>query len=138
MRISDWSSDVCSSDLPICGLPQQDRPPAPVLQRVGILDAGADVVDIAFLVPIEADDAQAERVACQRNVDHSVIALPNAAAVGRHADIGQPGRVEARQIGTLRQDTKRSEEHTSELQSIMRTSSAVFCLQKKNTIRLQK
>src|SRR3546814_5443676 len=69
MRISDWSSDVCSSDLPIGGLPQQDRPPAPVLQRVGILDAGADVVDIAFLVPIEADDAQAERVACQRNVE---------------------------------------------------------------------
>src|SRR3546814_3839406 len=63
---------------PIGGLPQQDRPPAPVLQRVGILDAGADVVDIAFLVPIE-----------------------------------------------------RSEEHTSELQSLMRISYAVFCLTKK-------
>src|SRR3546814_9817130 len=110
MRISDWSSDVCSS-----------------------------------VFPIEADDAQAERVACQRNVDHSVIALPNAAAVGRHADIGQPGRVEARQIGTLRQDTKRarqrsrteqrrSEEHTSELQSLMRISYAVFCLKKKTRI----
>src|SRR3546814_9194205 len=30
--------------------------------------------------------------------------------------------------------TKRSEEHTSELQSLMRISYAVFCLKKKNTI----
>src|SRR3546814_7676111 len=31
----------------------------------------------------------------------------------------------------------RSEEHTSELQSLMRTSYAVFCLKKKNTIRIK-
>src|SRR3546814_10346104 len=34
-------------------------------------------------------------------------------------------------------ETGRSEEHTSELQSIMRTSYAVFCLQKKKTRPLQ-
>src|SRR3546814_8461331 len=33
---------------------------------------------------------------------------------------------------------KRSEEHTSELQSLMRISYAVFCLKKKNKIKLQK
>src|SRR3546814_6587317 len=38
----------------------------------------------------------------------------------------------------LRVHTYRSEEHTSELQSLMRTSYAVLCLQKKNTITLSK
>src|SRR3546814_1141697 len=48
--------------------------------------------------------------------------------------IAQPG---ARQLDRARQhldrDILRSEEHTSELQSLMRTSYAVFCLKKKNT-----
>src|SRR3546814_8837249 len=35
-------------------------------------------------------------------------------------------------------DTGRSEEHTSELQSLMRISYAVFCLQKKNTLHRRK
>src|SRR3546814_6012510 len=35
-------------------------------------------------------------------------------------------------LGALRQDMPRSEEHTSELQSLMRISYAVFCLKKKN------
>src|SRR3546814_4468771 len=34
-------------------------------------------------------------------------------------------------------EAPRSEEHTSELQSLMRTSSAVFCLKKKNTITIE-
>src|SRR3546814_6601789 len=72
MRISDWSSDVCSSDL---------------------------VVDGRLLVG------------------------------GRHEELEtgslEDGRIEAR-----------SEEHTSELQSLMRISYAVFCLKKKKLSRL--
>src|SRR3546814_6149836 len=36
------------------------------------------------------------------------------------------------EMARISSDTTRSEEHTSELQSLMRTSYAVFCLQKKN------
>src|SRR3546814_4889888 len=41
--------------------------------------------------------------------------------------------VEIAREGTARKADKRSEEHTSELQSLMRISYAVFCLKKKNT-----
>src|SRR3546814_9833713 len=94
MRISDWSSDVCSSDLccakqcPIrawrpssarCRLsPGTGRPPGPATARI-------------------APDGRATARCCRR-------CTPN-----------------------------RSEEHTSELQSLMRISYAVFCLKKKNT-----
>src|SRR3546814_7259764 len=40
-------------------------------------------------------------------------------------------------IATLRRSNMRSEEHTSELQSLMRTSYAVFCLKKKNNVYIQ-
>src|SRR3546814_7251488 len=43
------------------------------------------------------------------------------------------GNIVASAIGTM----VRSEEHTSELQSLMRTSYAVFCLKKKNTTTLE-
>src|SRR3546814_9737052 len=86
MRISDWSSDVCSSDL------------------------------------VMADDGHRARRAVQRIAD--------AAADAGHAVIrGHPhfGR------GLARAEIARSEEHTSELQSLMRISYAVFCLKKKKT-----
>src|SRR3546814_7259291 len=104
MRISDWSSDVCSSDLP------------PLRGRAG---AG---------VP-----------AGRRQPD------PLFAAGGRGA-IGQiSGRRDARRrpLLALPQDggtaggDGRSEEHTSELQSLMRISYAVFCLKKKQKKKQQ-
>src|SRR3546814_2910248 len=50
--------------------------------------------------------------------------------------LDRSGRTEMHQQRLLpcRADTRRSEEHTSELQSLMRISYAVFCLKKKNTI----
>src|SRR3546814_7702645 len=48
---------------------------------------------------------------------------------------GASGRDRAEQpVGAVGCDLPRSEEHTSELQSLMRSSYAVFCLQKKNQI----
>src|SRR3546814_66578 len=49
------------------------------------------------------------------------------------ADIGDGRELHRQQAGHLAQ--RRSEEHTSELQSLMRTSYAVFCLKKKNNTR---
>src|SRR3546814_4588897 len=52
----------------------------------------------------------------------------------RHQPDRQPRLAEQADRDRKRCDQRRSEEHTSELQSLMRISYAVFCLQKKNTI----
>src|SRR3546814_4759181 len=68
--------------------------------------------------------------------DHAVV-------IGRHpvagvkpaidADVHPARRVELRDGARRRREGARSEEHTSELQSLMRISYAVFCLKKKKT-----
>src|SRR3546814_3125985 len=112
MRISDWSSDVCSSDLGAVG--DRLQPRRAVTREVcsglpAIAIGGAHVALQAVV-----DGAQLFR----RDVRH--------------------GRRPARTAGAFRcarifRRTGRSEEHTSELQSLMRISYAVFCLKKKNT-----
>src|SRR3546814_9981762 len=106
MRISDWSSDVCSSDL----IERHRIERQPVERRVALGD-----IDRAFTgFSIDGDRP----------------------AVGKH-DIG----VDRGGIGGGRRlpppqaahHHPRSEEHTSELQSLMRISYAVFCLKKKTT-----
>src|SRR3546814_8156718 len=87
MRISDWSSDVCSSDLARLVL----------LRLVDRLAVGRRDGD--NLMPQVADD---------------------------HFDVHRADRL----VFDDRDACARSEEHTSELQSLMRTSYAVFCLQK--------
>src|SRR3546814_9330531 len=104
LRISDWSSDVCSSDL---------------LDRRGRGGAGqsAQCRGVA-----RADAGGARR----------------AAEGGRHfagGGAGADGRIEAGR-SCPRDRERRSEEHTSELQSLMRISYAVFCLKKKNKPQL--
>src|SRR3546814_3023313 len=95
MRISDWSSDVCSSDL--------TSPP-----RYGGW-AGA---------PSRRSVSPADR-------PRGNAGAPGAAPRRRTAPTA-PGRA-----GHCRSRCARSEEHTSELQSLMRISYAVFCLKKK-------
>src|SRR3546814_3922242 len=113
MRISYWSSDVCSSDLEIV---QENR------------EAFAADVFLASDGP---------RV----NVERANINLGNRGAVnfdlhvdlregGHHSGnwgglLANPGIILAHVLATLR-----SEEHPSELQSLMRISYAVFCLKK--------
>src|SRR3546814_6933300 len=121
MRISDWSSDVCSSDLGI------DR----VGEDIGAVDA------------LEAEcgsggAAGRDREEFTRRLDRRErrIAVGD---VGAHA-IGQAAEDAGRiAVAELLLDARaivlfveiRSEEHTSELQSLMRTSYAVFCFKKK-------
>src|SRR3546814_2606449 len=55
---------------------------------------------------------------------------------GLTLDTGLPGYAELRdRLAPVSENTGRSEEHTSELQSLMRISYAVFCLKKKKLIR---
>src|SRR3546814_1942886 len=124
MRISDWSSDVCSSDLLI------------TLGDVGYLDAegylfltgrNSDVI-ISGGVNIYPAEIEAEIMAIPGVVDCAVIGVPDEAFGESLLAIIQP-EVSV----TIDPDEVRSEEHTSELQSLMRNSYAVFCLKQKTT-----
>src|SRR3546814_1878501 len=124
MRISDWSSDVCSSDLPgdyveILGRrPPHLDPPTVQLSVIGVASE-VGIINPAGAIIIIADRAHRELIGDDRRVHHGIDVFASAAA--RRAAQGAVDR---------RTDL-RSEEHTSELQSLMRISYAVFCL--KNT-----
>src|SRR3546814_4017689 len=109
MRISDWSSDVCSSDL-------------------------VDLDDRRLLRPVVDAVARQRREGIEPRAQRQHHVSP------RDQLHGGLGAVVAERAGKERMRAgegvvvlvARSEEHTSELQSLMRISSAVFCL-KKNT-----
>src|SRR3546814_9764812 len=135
MRISDWSSDVCSSDLSIAWsaygwMTAQDNLLIQnlILLAINLLgiwrwlgrtaryeegaeaaseEAETPMVSAAALAGLDAVDREGERIG-------SVVDAMIACDSGRMAY------------------ATRSEEHTSELQSLMRISYAVFCLNKKN------
>src|SRR3546814_1601913 len=125
MRISDWSSDVCSSDLrrrqSCVGHQRQFTEVRSAVQRAGVARVGT------------AGDQYA-------GVLHGLQVLPGH---GRHPgllalfrglldEIRQQVRRDPAQVVERVDGIGRSEEHTSELQSLMRISYAVFCLNKKN------
>src|SRR3546814_6674592 len=62
----------------------------------------------------------------------------SAAHLARKYGTVAPGSVPSALISTMRRTPPRSEEHTSELQSLMRISYAVFCLKKKKNKRTKK
>src|SRR3546814_1169388 len=90
MRISDWSSDVCSSDL--------------VLGEDHVVRGGTEGLE-----------------------DRPDFGLRRSKVVAVRCEV----RFE--RVGSPGSGGVRSEEHTSELQSLMRISYAVFCLKKKKT-----
>src|SRR3546814_1360737 len=105
MRISDWSSDVCSSDL------LSRRWPAALADRLGLCR-----LQLAALRP--------------RRPRFQQPALAGAGRLAAGGLLRAAGR--RRPAPPLSGDeVRRSEEHTSELQSLMRISYAVFCLKKK-------
>src|SRR3546814_998104 len=115
MRISDWSSDVCSSDLGQQA--KRDR-------------AGADAVPRTQVQERPAD----ESVGGAEQLQHADF-LPPRLDVQAHRVAHHQQRAQAEQEcqHPRHAAAKRSEEHTSELQSLMRISYAVFCLKKKTT-----
>src|SRR3546814_405921 len=190
MRISDWSSDVCSSDL------KNERPPSTALQafRTGFdkltacsRGGGGEQVRsrLAALTPqhcpqlrgggddlvgdrFQLDVGEALRMRLQFDLDRQAelpvgdagpreaveqARIDDACLVGtadranevggRQALGGEEGEVAAHRLQRRRCESRacraaralrgnrRSEEHTSALQSLMRTSYAVFCLKRK-------
>src|SRR3546814_1808284 len=99
MRISDWSSDVCSSDLSL-------QTSQAIKQDSDQIVDSIVAEDIGKLPDVTATESLARIAGVQ--VDYA-----NGTAAG------------------TRVRGLRSEEHTSELQSLMRISYAVFCLKKK-------
>src|SRR3546814_10050916 len=116
MRISDWSSDVCSSDLRGCGGRRGGR--------IGRRQRGGHGHSAA-LNEGERDTAGfgAPRWAAAKGLS-SVTGSSATAASGSASSRCASARASSR-------SKPRSEEHTSELQSLMRISYAVFCLKKK-------
>src|SRR3546814_1383081 len=113
MRISDWSSDVCSSDLLLRRVPCRRSRQHHEHQAQSPLAHGSP--------PRKTRPRNKETAIASRSRTRP--ATTNADGVSKCAD-----RCTHRQRDTGR----RSEEHTSELQSLMRISYAVFCLKKKN------
>src|SRR3546814_2507228 len=104
MRISDWSSDVCSSDL--------DRFRDPLLDYKSVRG------DFRFNTLVEGGKP-GPRI-CGAEPEDIFLRRPEEAV----------GKIHRHEPGTI-EPSLRSEEHTSELQSLMRISYAVFCLKKK-------
>src|SRR3546814_3891077 len=130
MRISDWSSDVCSSDLTPSLRFARLSPWNPIPENGSKICAkGAFSLLALFLLP-EKDVLPSVRI------DPGINAIIQAAKL--YAVIGQARFAQRPRSGCqagggelLIIETVRSEEHTSELQSLMRTSYAVFCLKTK-------
>src|SRR3546814_3682468 len=119
MRISDWSSDVCSSDL-LHGAEQH-------------ADREFDGLSAEWRASDEKLQADRHRRFLGDDLHGDGLVM--------QIDIANDRVQEASQVGLFAQDQTdrtaigqgasfRSEEHTSELQSLMRTSYAVFCLKK--------
>src|SRR3546814_7302146 len=105
LRISDWSSDVCSSDL-----------------FQGHLRS---FINDAFVYP------PCQTLTRWRGNRRGAISITS-------IRMSSPGRAyfaASVRAAAATRDRRRSEEHTSELQSLMRISYAVFCLTKKTTSR---
>src|SRR3546814_8835308 len=109
MRIRDWSSDVCSSYL--VDIIEPHPLEALVAARDQIFAAAADIAVRA-----------GPHIPPRLGRDHQFVAVR-----------GEIGREDAAEILLRRAVWRRSEEHTYEIQSLMRSSYAVFCLKKKNT-----
>src|SRR3546814_6915165 len=107
MRISDWSSDVCSSDL--------ER------LRFGACRGGTDLPDCApsrhAPIRMRLNKHIRDTGFCSRREADRLIGEGRVTVNGQRARIGAEVR---------------SEEHTSELQSLMRISYAAFCFKTKN------
>src|SRR3546814_4663807 len=119
MRISDWSSDVCSSDLSHGATVHTDVMKTQALKQA--LDRWGFDAAIGGARRDEEKSRAKERIFSFRSAAH------------RWDPKNQ--RPELWNLYNTRihkGESVRSEEHTSELQSLMRISYAVFCLKKKN------
>src|SRR3546814_2101248 len=124
MRISDWSSDVCSSDLAQThGITVAIPPPA---KAIGLPKVAGPGDDNRPLVVIDAGHGGHDPGALNKELGTREKDITLAITKAIRRELLKSGRVRV---------ALRSEEHTSELQSLMRISYAVFCLKKKNNTK---
>src|SRR3546814_8961690 len=131
MRISDWSSDVCSSDL------GRDVGDAPLPSAYGFDESYTQWEGLGpRVLPTDLTNRLGQQSA--ELGQGPVEWLPRAEITHRFVDKTldfverSKDRAWFAQLWLTDMHTPRSEEHTSELQSLMRISYAVFCLKKKN------
>src|SRR3546814_5845875 len=145
MRISDWSSDVCSSDLHVVAL---RRLAARIARGTGVARRllrgghGREQRLRGFLQRLGLGLDLRLVVALHRGLELGDRTLDAADQVARHlvaVVLDRAARAVDQRVGLVAGGDQllelpvflRSEEHTSELQSLMRISYAVFCLTKK-------
>src|SRR3546814_5715059 len=117
MRISDWSSDVCSSDLLLLTrMVAGDRKGRELVEAHAVL--GID------FVKRRRDRGQSQALLYDLDADPEGDGDLVLVETLRPQRLERPELVERMERGAL---LVRSEEHTSELQSLMRLSYAVFC-----------
>src|SRR3546814_5616526 len=118
MRISDWSSDVCSSDL-----------------------RHIEVFTMRGLLTVlwHGDPDSEAAVVLGGGAMGGLLGPGDALYHWLGDELAAPGTgISVLRVGWRRPNDLRSEEHTSELQSLMRISYAVFCLKKKTIIFTQR
>src|SRR3546814_4725596 len=120
MRISDWSSDVCSSDL---GAPTLQLTENPDILTMLATSPHRPRLLIGFAAETDhvIDHATAKRA--KKDADWIVANDVSGDVMGARPTPSTSSARKALKVGK-----NRSEEHTSELQQLMRTSYAVFCL----------
>src|SRR3546814_8825023 len=118
MRISDWSSDVCSSNLAVHGGDHHHEADG----ADGEATPEAAEPDVEHAIEVGGDAGLRQHVAHVDEQRQRQQRIPLHQLHGRsESEFGAAGAPE------------RSEEHTSELQSLMRSSYDVFCLKKTKT-----
>src|SRR3546814_2345513 len=142
MRISDWSSDVCSSDLLLAAY-EEARPLAIEAQKRQLGELESKIVtgdvtrdDVAAAITWTSDlsacaadaltAARANKSALENELPASLVQLTEQVEYGR-----QFQQALEQYCGKQAEEAARSEEHTSELQSLMRLSYAVLCFKEK-------
>src|SRR3546814_4208508 len=155
MRISDWSSDVCSSDLPWIATRDEfgdNQPDLAMIARTNViittsgrssgmrLDINRLLEELSWRTALSPGDLFFSGTPGYKDIPDGVVGpgdefefeIEGIGVLKNRAEIrNQPPGQQADFSTTLGGDTKRSEEHTSELQSLMRISYSVFCLKKK-------
>src|SRR3546814_1897356 len=122
MRISDWCSDVCSSDLLVAAWPV--LPSLEAAPQKSSLPARAPFLLVAApRRPLPTPATSAASAIGSLTYEALETPAPLEAQVGHYLPY-RPSRI----VIDGASGHPRSEEHTSELQSLMRNSYAVFCL----------
>src|SRR3546814_9821386 len=133
MRISDWSSDVCSSDL--IEAERRARRAEAARQAAGEQPSGFQLLARVHGLGLGTADLLDSEAFTRQFADRQAVgrfggltgAPDESGNRRREKGLARAGNVRVRHAMIQ----FRSEEHTSELQSLMRTSYAVFCLKKK-------